>query len=428
MTVENMLYLKRTMQRQKNIYLLTNASRSSGRGILQGFISATRWKSNIRPHICEMSDFGLRHLAEDILNGNVDGLITSELETPGFANLLERSKIPLVVIGTRRCCLPKRDKNLRIVTTDERKLGAFAAKHLITLGHFAAYGYVNPREHLYRYLSSLREKGFLDVIRQNGLVGTSFRNDRSDDEPDKDALSAWIQALPKPAAIQACGDVRAAEILDIASRLDIRVPEDIRVLGIGNDEILCQQTRPTLSSVSTDNECEGRTAVQQLLSLLHKGKVKAIHKPILCSTHMEVFERESTTTLAPGLILTKRAQDFITANADRDLTVSEVIGHLGVSRRLAYLRFREFAHMSIQQAITKARISHVKHRLACSRQTIDTISRSCGFSNPNTLKIIFKRETGMTMRDWRSQNVRVNDTGGCDELHGRVKRLVNQTF
>lgn len=428
MTIENMLYLKKTMQRQKNIYLLVNAAKASGRGILQGFVAATRWKPHIRPHICEMSEFGLQHLAEDILVGNVDGLITSEIEDTRLANLLEASKIPLVVIGTRNRCLPKRKKNLRIVTTDERKLGAFATKYLISLGRFASYGYVYHREQLYRHLSHLREQGFHETLLQSGLVGSSFRNDQFADKPDETALSDWIRSLPKPTALLAGDDRRAIELLDAANRLGLNVPEDIRVLGIGNDEILCQQTRPSLSSVSTDNECEGRTAVQQLLSLLHKGEVMAIHEPILCSTHMEVFERESTTTLAPGLILTKRAQDFITANADRDLTVSEVIGHLGVSRRLAYLRFREFAHMSIQQAITKARISHVKHRLACSRQTIDTISRSCGFSNPNTLKIIFKRETGMTMRDWRSQNVRVNDTGGCDELHGRVKRLVNQTF
>lgn len=233
------------------------------------------------------------------------------------------------------------------------------------------------------------------------MTGQSYATDLPEEKSDAEDLARWLKALPKPAALLVGYDRRAAEVLDVCAQNGISVPEDICVLGIDNDEIICQCTRPRLSSVTTDNLCEGRTAAQQLFALLRKTKKHPARKNVFCPNRFTVIERESTRIVAPGLSLVKRALDYIAENAARNLSVEDVLAYLGVSRRLAYLRFRQFAHLSIHQAILRARIALVKKKLLESNSPITKISRDCGFDNTNNLKIIFRRLTGMSMREWR---------------------------
>ena len=386
------------------IYILVNAAKNSGRGILQGFLAAINDRPNFSIHICEMSDYGLKTLNATIEGGNVDGLVTSEIEDIRLAELLDNASFPVVVIGTRERCLPNRTYGLRIVTTDERKLASIATRHLISCGRFATYGYVHFREAFCRYLSKQREQGFYDALKQAHLKGVSYTTDLSEEKSDINQLGAWLMSLPKPAAILAGYDRRAADVLDACARNNIAVPDEMRILGIDNDEVICLQTRPRLSSVTTDNVCEGRVAAQRLIAMLRSTKKSHSRKTILSPASINIVERETTLVLAPGLRLAQRAQEFIAANANRAVTVDEVVSHLGVSRRLAYLRFKEFEHMSIHEAILHARIANVKRRLLNSRQKIVSISKECGFESPNSLKIIFRRLTGMTMREWRDRN------------------------
>ena len=392
--------------RQKEIYILVNAAKCSGRGILHGFLSTIGERSDFRLHICEMSDYGRKSLVAAIHDGLVDGLVTSEVEDPGLANAFESADFPLVVIGTREHCLPKRRTNIRFVTLDEMKLAAFATRHLLACGRFASYGYIHFREDFCRYLSGCREKGFLSELAKNGLSGTIYRSTLPEEVSDAQELGQWLAALPKPAALLAGYDRRAMDVLNACERCGIHVPDEVRIIGIDNDEIVCQQTRPHLSSVTTDNISEGRVAARQLVDLLRHPHATTARKNVLCPATLTIVERESTRVLAPGFAIVQRARDYIAENANRNLSVEDVISHLGVSRRLAYLRFREFEHQSIHQAILQARIAHVKKRLLGTRQTIEVISRDSGFENPNNLKIIFRRLTGMTMREWRVRNAR----------------------
>lgn len=394
-------------KRQKEIYILVNAAKCSGRRVLQGFLSSVDERTDFRLHICEMSEYGRKSLEDAILSNRVDGLVTSEIEDSSLAELLDHSDFPLVVIGTRDNCLPHRKENIRIVTVDEQKLSATATRHLIGCGRFATYGYVHFREDFCRYLSRQREEGFYEALRQARLKGISYATDLPEEKSDALQLGVWLRSLPKPAAILVGYDRRAAEVLEACAKNDIAVPDEIRVMGIDDDEIICLQTRPRLTSVTTDNMSEGHTAAQQLISMLRSVRKASKRKTVFSPIAPAIIERESTRVLAPGLVLAQRAREFIHANAHRAVTVEEVIGHLGVSRRLAYLRFKEFENKSIHQAILLARIAHVKKRLVNSRQKISAVARDCGFGNPNNLKIIFRRLTGMTMREWRTRGIRV---------------------
>lgn len=387
----------------KDIYLLVNAATCSGRGYMQGVLSEIARQTAWRLHICDRDTVGYRSLVETIRTNRLDGFITSKLEDPRLEAILQSSDIPLVVIGTRENCLPARIHDIRIVTLNEQKIGAAAARHFLRMGKFAAYGYVHFREEYCQYLSRQRERGFIDELARSGIEGMSFARHSTDEILDIAALEDWLRALPKPSAVLAGHDRRAREVLEASTRLGIKVPDEIRILSIDNDELVCMGTTPTLSSIDTDNEAIGREAVQQLRLILRRGRGngKVERKTIFAKARLSVVDRGSTSVLPPGLTLVQRGMDYIHRNAKRDMTVDDVVTFLGVSRRLAYLRFEEFEKKSIRKAIVDARLGAVKQMLSGTRLTIGAISRECGFDNPNGLKMLFKRETGMTMRDWR---------------------------
>ena len=227
-----------------------------------------------------------------------------------------------------------------------------------------------------------------------------------DSTSDCNDLGQWLLTLAKPACVLAAFDKRAADVVYACERFGIGIPDQVRVIGIDNDEYTCLSTNPNLSSVATDAELEGYTAAAQLNRLfLRRGK-RFERASIICRTTCEIVPRESTSVLSPGLEIVRRAQEYILANSGHAITVDDVVAFLHVSRCLAYLRFREYAKKTILETINDARIDFVKRKLKSSRQSIDSVALSCGFSNPNHLKTLFKKTTGMTMREWRARNAR----------------------
>ena len=399
-----MIYCMRMGFAVKNVYILTNASKCSGRDILQGFLSAFRGLSFARLHIAEMSDYGIRSLCNAIASGGVDGLVTSELEDRRLVSALSSSTFPLVVIGARKQTLPDYSGPIRVVTSDEVELAAFATQYLLSCGRFASYGFVHFREEFCRHLSALRAKGFGRALQDRGIRPLFYESDLPEVESDLAPLQSWLLALPRPAAILAGYDRRAADVIEACALAKLRIPSDVCVLGIDNDEIICTQTTPRLTSIAAGDVAEGKAAARQLIALMRRHKAIPRRETTVLRIQPKVIERDSTRMLAPGAALVRRGLEFICSNASSPISVNDVINHLRVSRRLAYLRFEEFAHQTIKRSILDARLALVKRKLASTRQTIDALSRSCGFENPNNLKVIFRRETGMTMSEWRAQN------------------------
>ena len=128
--------------------------------------------------------------------------------------------------------------------------------------------------------------------------------------------------------------------------------------------------------------------------------VRSLPKP----TAILVAPRGSTRTLAPGKVLVSRAKEFIAKNADRPLTIGDVVAFSHVSQRLLFLRFKEFSDKSIQETINAERIRHFCKRLRTGGGTIRDIAASCGFGNMTTLRSLFSSAIGMTIRAWRKAN------------------------
>lgn len=390
--------MKKNLQ---NIHILCNTSKIAGRRVLQGVLRFAAEHFEWRLRIWESTMDDLDAFIAEVNSCRANGLISCEMETPKVARVLERSNIPLVVVGTRETCIPSRKTNVAFVTHDERALGAAAARYFLSLGKFCSCGFVHFKEPAYQFLSRLREEGFESVMTKS--CGLDVRQYRIPANANNDAieLGKWLAELPKPACVLGAFDKRAAEVIHACEEMNVSIPEEVRVLGIDNDEFTCQATAPQLSSIATDCETEGYMAAARLNSLMRGKKRNMKRESVICHARCDVATRGSTKVLAPGRELVRRAREYIEANAERTVSVDDIANYLHASKCLLHLRFREFARKSIQTTINEARINFVKRKLSSSKQTIDSIAKSCGFRNTNYLKTLFKKMTGMTMREWR---------------------------
>ena len=163
-------------------------------------------------------------------------------------------------------------------------------------------------------------------------------------------------------------------------------------------EILCFGVSPTLSSIKPNHEAIGYTAAKELRRLLNGGAMKDV---TIRNSVREILGRDSTRILQPAEHLVRNAKDFIDRHADENISPQDVVRHLGVSRPLADLRFRELNGLTIRQEIAAARIREIKRRLISSSNSLERIAVECGFTSLPALSRYFKRETGQTPSEWR---------------------------
>lgn len=385
----------------KKILMLVNLSRVSGRSLLSDALSALNSHPNWQLRIVQVQETPVEEILAILRDSESDGIISSEMEIPAVAAYLESDTRPLVVIGTRRRCIPSRTENLTFIRFEEENIGETGAKYLMSLGKFRTFGFVHYSQKEYGHLSSLRKKGFCRTLAAHQLGWVTFGDPKYVGEADRQRMRSWIAALPKPAALMVGCDMRAVEVLDACARVGVAVPNDVSLVSVDNDEYLCHSTTPPLSSIQTNIGELGRQAVEELARLFNRRKQQSTPKKIIFRSNCRLFERASSAALSPGMHLCREALAFISANAHRNIRVDDVVAHLGVSRRLADLRFREFQKESILEAITRTRLQEVARRLRADVSPIGTIIADCGFRNAGHLEALFKRRFGVTLRDYR---------------------------
>ena len=174
----------------------------------------------------------------------------------------------------------------------------------------------------------------------------------------------WLQALPPQTAVFAANDRRAMTILDICRIAGIRVPGDLAILGCDNDEILCENTTPPLSSVEPDFQTAGYQAAQTLDRLMAGAGADAV--PVRQRYGVKRIVERVSTLYRPNALnpRTLAALDFIRLNAANEIGVADVAAHIRISRRSAELLFRRDLDQTIGHAIQAARVERMKTLLA----------------------------------------------------------------
>jgi len=240
------------------------------------------------------------------------------------------------------------------------------------------------------------------AIERNGKSCSIYPHDArtSDWDAAQQRLSAWIRSQPKPIGVLAADDATGLAVLDACRRGDVAVPDDVAVIGIGNDETLCDLAIPPLSSIDVNAAGAGYEAAALLDRLMDGGS--APNRPIKLAPR-GVITRRSTDTVAAEDEEVARAVSFIRERACGGLQVGDVLAHTGMSRASLQQRMKQLLGRTIHQEIQRARLNRAKHLLAMSGLTIKQVARESGFASVQYMTRVFRAETGETPARFRSQ-------------------------
>ncbi len=320
-----------------------------------------------------------------------DGFIVSIPDAERAAEPLADTDIPTIVMDIHSPALSARRKNIVFIRNSPEEIGRSAANHLLSIGRCRSYAFVHHQSVM--QWSVDRFNAYRDTLREHGFECHELKSPEG------------IEKLERPVGVFAANDDRGYDVIEFCRANQLRVPEDIAVIGINNDTLVCENCHPRLSSIQPDFEQEGYLAAETLSRMMH---------PAPCTPHpaprtlfvgvKQVVRRESTAELSLSGKLVQRALVYIRKNALKGISVTDVAAHLHVSRRLADLRFRELQGTTIGETIISERLTEVKRLLRETKDPIDAIAVRCGYENPNYLKNLFKRRFAMTMREFRNRS------------------------
>ena len=220
------------------------------------------------------------------------------------------------------------------------------------------------------------------------------------DDPDRfaAALGPRLAALPKPVGLLAYNDEEASRLLALCLDIGIQVPEEIAILGIGNDSFLCENQPVPLSSVDDELERNGYEAAALLERLMDGGRAPSAPVLVPCT---RVWSRRSTDTLATESPVLRRALEILSARLASPPSMVELAEAVGVSRAtLDRLFLRELGRPAHAELLRR-RIARAKEMLRDTLLSIAAISDECGFCNPGYFAAAFARSEGVTPAKWR---------------------------
>ena len=370
----------------------TTADRERIRGILRFAATRGRWHTFLfRDHLANL------HFVKTgrwCLDGMIAERFAFEDVMRQYGRDFCRARCAVLLDSVFR--LPFRCRQA-VTRCDNASVGCFVAEFFLKRG-YASYAVVGTPNR--RAWSDERCKAFAARLAHDGIACDAYRVEYGEDWRDETArLGAWLCGLPKPCALFAVVDHRAKHVLDIAAEAGVKVPDELAVLGVDNDDMICEFTSPTLSSVCLDFEQSGFQAAEKLDRMMQGGGPRG---PELCFGVRGVVERLSTAGMSGSMRIVSRAREFIRQNAASDLSLGDVARVAGCSPRLLQLKFRAVLGRSPVDEIRNVRLELAAKMLRGTQTPIDRIGDFCGFRTLSNLKSAFKEKFGMSMSAYRT--------------------------
>lgn len=324
-----------------------------------------------------------------------DGVI-SRWSSPGVASVLREAGLAAIDLSDRRPPF-----GLARIRNDDRAIGVMAAEHLLDRG-FRSFAYCGFKG---EYWAIDRREAFLDTLARSGFAGKVFESSWSWPgaepwEDEQERIGAWIGLLPKPVGILTCNDVRGLHVLDACQRSALKVPEEVAVVGVDDDSLLCELCHPSLSSIVPNPEQIGFEAAAALDRLMEGGDVGFEERLV---SPLGVATRLSTDVLAVDDEHLTSSVRFIRENACQGITVDDVLGRVPLSRSTLERRFRKFLGRSPQAEIRAVQLRRARQLLAETDHAMHRIAELVGFEHSEYFNVAFKREFGQTPGQFRQQ-------------------------
>jgi LacI family transcriptional regulator len=331
----------------------------------------------------------------DLRGWKGDGIIAA-LNTPSEAACVKQLDAPVVNIsGT----LPKTP--VPRVSLDNGMVGRMAAEHLLERG-FETFACFGLRDVAY---SAVRQNAFDGRLKEAGaksvslLMPPTYRAKGLQWQDQQRKLVKWVAGLPSPVGLFAVTDYRARQVLDACRQIGLRVPQQVAVIGVDNEEVICVHVQPQLTSVVRDNQQEGYHAAAILDQMIRGRKLEATEEMI---PPLGVISRESTETVAFKDRRLCEAIEYLNKHIEDPIGVQELASHVGVSRRWMEYAFREALKESPYQYIRNRRLKLAQHLLETEPATkIYQVAQRTGFTSAKQLSMSFCQEFGQSPREYQ---------------------------
>ena len=381
------------------ILLLTDYSQESERRFLNGFVKYTDTQGGCifypMSHLISKTKDNSREIIKTARRFKVDAI----LGLWHNINVEEAKKLNIpIFLRTYK----KVYNEFPMLTGHYKEFGAYAADFFINQ-NFNNYAFIGMKDILW---SVSRYEGYSEQISSSKKLMT-YHYDVEDFQNEIKEISAWLYSLPKPIAMFACNDFMARQVTEICQMNGIRIPEDISLLGVDNDEFMCNISSPTLSSIKLNFEKHGYEIAQTLFKMIAEKKIWPARIPVEA---IGVVERMSTKRKVISDPYIREIVDFISRNYTQDIDISKLTSFIPLSRRAIELKFKkEMYPYTISSYILKLRLEHFCHLLQSSELPVGTAAYKSGFIDNSNFSTLFKKYKGVTPTEYRKTYRSVNN-------------------
>ncbi len=287
-----------------------------------------------------------------------------------------------------------------VIIGDTQQTGKMGAEHLMGLG-FVHFAYCGIGDY---YWSRGRCASFQQTLARAGYSAACFELNpvrmKTALQKELSRLTQWLSGLPVPVGLMTCADDCSQYIVEACTLANLNIPEAIAVIGVDNDEMICELSDPPLSSVSLDFAAAGYQAAELLERIISGQSVP--REPItVCPTHIEV--RASTNILAIDDADVAKAVRFIRQHAWQSIQVADVLNEVACCRRRLHEKFVTIIGHSVHQEIRRVRIERISKLLRETDLTITQIALKMEFFNTNHLSRYYKHATGLNPLAYRKR-------------------------
>ena len=373
------------------ILLLTDYSQESERRLLNGFVKYTDTQGGCifypMSHLISENKDNSKKIIQLAKKFKVDAILglwpninTEEAKKLGIPIFLRTYK--------------KEYPDFPMLTGHYMEFGAYAADFFIKQ-NVANYAFIGFKDILW---SQYRYNGFSERISSMKNKET-FCYEVEDFRSEVYAISKWLHTLPKPVALFACNDFMARQVTELCLLENIRIPEDISLLGVDNDEFMCNISSPTLSSIKLNFEKHGFELAKILFKMIRENTIWPARITVEA---IGVVERMSTKPKIISDPYIREIVEFINHNYRQEIDIRKLVSFIPLSRRSIEMKFKkEMSPYTIISYITKLRLDFFCHLLESTTMPIKEAAEKSGFIETSNFSTIFKKHKGCTPSEYR---------------------------
>lgn len=383
------------------VALLLETSTEYGRGLLRGILRYARlhgpWSLSVAPGHFDQ-------VLPKAKSWKGTGII-ARIRSPETEKLIRATRLPFVASTLSESRPPLASGRFGDIRTDSAAIARMGATHLLEAGlhHFGFCGFANC------HWSAVREREFSEWVKHTSYTCSTHRittanwmqrpNWIESWEHERPIMARWLKSLPKPVGIMACNDACGREVLQVCTSEGLRIPDEVAVVGVDNDEMMCELSSPPLSSVALDLEKAGYDAAR-LLDGFMTGHTNGGGQVVQVEpTH--VVTRRSSDVIVQEDSLVAGALRFIRDHAKHTMSVALIADELRVSRRTLERRFLRSMGRTILSEIIHSHLSRAKQLLVETDLPCHKVAVESGFGSLKSFNRSFNLKEGTTPQTFR---------------------------